>query len=103
MPQCSTAALDALTCSFGRRARTHLVARVLQIQSALSRQRKEETVEVLEGLLQKSAVVVGLRYQGLTVKQLQDFRRSLPQDSKMLVRCAGGSVWQATGEKGRVC
>lgn len=57
----------------------------LQIQSALSRQRKEETVQVLENLLQDSAVVVGLRYQGLTVKQLQDFRRALPAQSKMLV------------------
>jgi large subunit ribosomal protein L10 len=55
------------------------------VQNAITRQRKEETVEVLEGLLAKSAVVVGLRYQGLTVKQLQDFRRSLPADSKMLV------------------
>lgn len=60
-----------------------------QIQNALSRQRKEETVEQLEGLLKSSAVVVGLRYQGLTVKQLQDFRKSLPKDSKMLVRGAG--------------
>ncbi|PSC71630.1 50S ribosomal L10 [Micractinium conductrix] len=57
----------------------------LQIQSALSRQRKVETVAVLEELLQKSAVVVGLRYQGLTVKQIQDFRRSLPADTKLLV------------------
>lgn len=57
----------------------------LQVQSALSRQRKEETVAQLEELLQKSAVVVGLRYQGLTVKQIQEFRRSLPADSKMLV------------------
>lgn len=40
---------------------------------------------VLEELLQKSAVVVGLRYQGLTVKQIQDFRRSLPADTKLLV------------------
>lgn len=60
-------------------------AATLQIQNALSRQRKEETVEQLEGLLKSSAVVVGLRYQGLTVKQLQEFRRSLPQESKMLV------------------
>ena len=39
----------------------------------------------LEELLTGSAVVVGLRYQGLTVKQLQDFRRSLPAESTMLV------------------
>ncbi|KAL4420085.1 hypothetical protein ABPG77_004350 [Micractinium sp. CCAP 211/92] len=57
----------------------------LQIQNAISRQRKEETVEQLEQLLAKSAVVVGLRYQGLTVKQIQEFRRSLPADTKLLV------------------
>jgi hypothetical protein len=55
------------------------------VQAAISRQRKEETVAQLEELLKDSAVVVGLRYQGLTVKQLQDFRRSLPEQSKMLV------------------
>jgi large subunit ribosomal protein L10 len=57
----------------------------MQIQNAISRQRKEETVQQLESLLQDSAVVVGLRYQGLTVKQLQDFRRALPAQSKVLV------------------
>lgn len=52
-------------------------------------------MQQLEGLLQSSAVVVGLRYQGLTVKQLQEFRRSLPKESKMLV-CKvrrGGGLW----------
>lgn len=42
-------------------------------------------MQVLEELLGKSAVVVGLRYQGLTVKQIQEFRRSLPADTKLLV------------------
>jgi large subunit ribosomal protein L10 len=57
----------------------------LQVQSALSRKGKEETLEKLVPLLEKSALVVGLRYQGLTVKQIQDFRRSLPGDSKLVV------------------
>lgn len=69
--------------------RVHFSSRVgasrLQVQNAISRQRKEETVQQLETLLQGSAVVVGLRYQGLTVKQLQEFRRSLPAESKVLV------------------
>lgn len=91
----------------------------MQVQNAISRQRKEETVQQLEGLLQSSAVVVGLRYQGLTVKQLQEFRRSLPQESKMLVckvrpcgrqagcsRCqraeAAGAVWACRLSRGRL-
>lgn len=57
----------------------------LQIENALSRQRKEETVDKLVPLLQSSAVVVGLRYQGLTVKQIQDFKRTLPGETKMVV------------------
>ena len=56
-----------------------------QIHNAITRQRKEQTVAQLEELLTGSTVVVGLRYQGLTVKQLQDFRRSLPAESTMLV------------------
>ena len=76
-------------------------------------------MQQLEGLLQSSAVVVGLRYQGLTVKQLQEFRRSLPQESKMLVckvrpcgrqagcsRCqraeAAGAVWACRLSRGRL-
>lgn len=35
--------------------------------------------------MHESKVVVGLRYQGLTVKQMQQFRRSLPEDSTLLV------------------
>ncbi len=67
-------------------------------------------MEQLEGLLQSSAVVVGLRYQGLTVKQLQEFRRSLPQESKMLVckvRRAGGlrqgQQWQQPCMQAAAC
>lgn len=42
-------------------------------------------MEKLVPLLESSAVVVGLRYQGLTVKQMQDFRRSLPEGAKLIV------------------
>lgn len=92
--RCLTASSSSMTCkaAVAQRAAFLPAHRAvqqrrgsLQVQNAITRQRKEETVEVLEGLLAKSAVVVGLRYQGLTVKQLQEFRRSLPADSKMLV------------------
>ena len=57
------------------------------VAQALSRAEKEETVEKLVPLLEESTVVVGLRYQGLTVKQMQQFRRSLPADGATLVVC----------------
>lgn len=55
------------------------------MHNALSRQGKEIQVAKLESLLKESSVVVGLRYKGMTVKQLQDFRKSLPEDSTLLV------------------
>eukprot|EP00887_Chlorella_sp_A99_P001382 scaffold8.g1382.t1 len=57
----------------------------LQIRAALSRQAKEEQVARLEALFAQSSVVVGLKYQGLSVKQLQEFRRMLPKDTTLLV------------------
>lgn len=57
----------------------------LQVQNALSRKGKEETLDKLKPLLEGSAIVFGLRYQGLTVKQMQDFRKSLPKEAKMVV------------------
>lgn len=38
-------------------------------------------------MLEESSVVVGLRYQGLTVKQMQQFRRSLPVEGATLMVC----------------
>lgn len=68
-----------------QRAPQRLRIQTLQIENALTRQRKEETVDKLVPLLQQSTVVVGLRYQGLTVKQVQDFKRTLPKDTKLIV------------------
>ena len=44
-------------------------------------------MEKLVPLLESSAAVVGLRYQGLTVKQMQEFRKSLPKDGAKLLVC----------------
>lgn len=57
------------------------------ISNALSRTAKEEQVAKLVPLLEESTVVVGLRYQGLTVKQMQQFRRSLPSEGATLMVC----------------
>lgn len=68
-----------------QRAPQRLRIQTLQIENALSRKGKEETIEKLVPLLQQSAVVFGVRYQGLTVKQIQDFKRTLPKETKMVV------------------
>ena len=52
--------------------------RPLQIQSALSRERKEETVEALVEKLSGSTVVFGMRMKGINV-------RALPCGSHMLL------------------
>ena len=57
------------------------------IGHALSRQQKEDTVDKLVPLLEESSVVVGLRYQGLSVKQIQQFRRALPKEGAKLLVC----------------
>ena len=63
------------------------VPNVQVIQQALSRQAKESTVDKLVPLLEDSSVVVGLRYQGMTVKQMQEFRKSLPKEGATLLVC----------------
>jgi len=90
------------------------------IRNAITRERKVETVEKLVESLERSAVVVGLRYQGLTVKQVQSFRKQLPKESSLLVckntlmkmavdkvdgwselkpACQGDNAWLFVGEE----
>lgn len=72
---------------------------VLQvIAQALSRAEKEEQVSKLVPLLEESSVVVGLRYQGLTVKQMQQFRRSLPAEGATLMVCKNTLLKNAAGQ-----
>jgi large subunit ribosomal protein L10 len=66
--------------------------------AALSRQGKEETLTKLKPLLEGSTVVVGLRYQGLTVKQMQEFRASLPQEGAKLLVCKNSLLKRAADE-----
>lgn len=65
------------------------------VAQALSRAEKEEQVSKLVPLLEESSVVVGLRYQGLTVKQMQQFRRSLPTEGATLMVCKNTLVKNA--------
>lgn len=50
----------------------------LTIQNALTRTVKEQTVEKLEKAFQNSAVVYGMRFKNLSVKQMTQFRQTLP-------------------------
>ena len=66
--------------------------------AALSRQGKEETLAKLVPLLESSTVVVGLRYQGLTVKQMQELRALLPKDGAKLLVCKNTLLKRAADE-----
>ncbi|XP_058207151.1 large ribosomal subunit protein uL10c [Rhododendron vialii] len=55
------------------------------IRSAISRTKKEETVETVKHHLQDCHLLAGIKYEGLTVKQLQDLRKSLPESTNLLV------------------
>lgn len=69
-----------------------------QVSAALSRTGKEETLAKLVPLLQSSSVVVGLRYQGLTVKQMQELRASLPKEGAKLMVCKNTLLRRAADE-----
>ena len=49
-------------------------------------------------LLESSTVVVGLRYQGLSVKQMQEFRAALPQEGAKLLVCKNTLLRRAADE-----
>merc|ERR1739848_195174 len=46
--------------------------------NAITFHKKEETVRKLVGNLERSMLAVNIKFQGVTVVELQDFRRSLP-------------------------
>ncbi|CAN1148481.1 50S ribosomal protein L10, chloroplastic [Linum perenne] len=82
--------------------RRHHHHRRLTIQSAISRTRKEETVDSVKTQLENCYLIAAIQYKGLTVKNLQDFRRSLPESSKLLVakntlvyKAIEGTPWEA--------
>uniref|UniRef100_A0A0C9RFZ6 Large ribosomal subunit protein uL10c n=1 Tax=Wollemia nobilis TaxID=56998 RepID=A0A0C9RFZ6_9CONI len=76
--------------------------RSLKVQCAISRSKKEETVENVKQQLENCYLVAGIRYKGFTVKQFQDLRRSLPESSKLVVaknnlvgKAIEGTQWEA--------
>lgn len=72
------------------------------IRSAISRTKKEQTVDAVKQNLENCHLIAGIRYKGLTVKQLQDLRRSLPESVTLLVakntlvgKAIEGTTWEA--------
>ncbi|KAK8492728.1 hypothetical protein V6N13_012671 [Hibiscus sabdariffa] len=72
------------------------------IRAAISRTKKEETVETVKAQLENCYLLAAVEYKGFTVKQFQDLRRSLPESSKLLVakntlvlKAIEGTPWEA--------
>jgi|UniRef100_A0A2N9EET7 large subunit ribosomal protein L10 len=57
----------------------------LSIRSAISRTKKEETVETVKTQLDNCYLLAAIKYKGLTVKQFQDLRRALPESTRLVV------------------
>lgn len=55
------------------------------INAAISRTRKEETVETVREQLENCYLLAGINYKGFTVKQFQDLRKTLPETTKLIV------------------
>lgn len=72
------------------------------IRAAISRSRKEETVDTVKQQLENCHLVAGIKYKGLTVKQFQELRRALPETTRLLVakntlvfKAIEGTPWEA--------
>eukprot|EP00246_Nothoceros_aenigmaticus_P007354 TRINITY_DN21080_c0_g1_i1.p1 TRINITY_DN21080_c0_g1~~TRINITY_DN21080_c0_g1_i1.p1 ORF type:complete len:259 (+),score=46.64 TRINITY_DN21080_c0_g1_i1:41-778(+) len=68
---------------------------------AISRTKKEETVEMARQQLESCYMVAGFKFTGLSVKHLQELRRSLPESAKLVVaknkligRAIEGTPWE---------
>ncbi|KAL0922476.1 hypothetical protein M5K25_006465 [Dendrobium thyrsiflorum] len=55
------------------------------IRAAISRTKKEETVDSVKNQLESCHLLAGIRFKGFTVKQFQELRRSLPDSAHLLV------------------
>ncbi|KAL5711167.1 60S ribosomal protein L10 [Ranunculus cassubicifolius] len=76
--------------------------RLPSIRSAISRTKKEETVETVKKNLENCYLLAGIKYKGLTVKQFQELRSTLPDTVKLVVvkntlvgKAIEGTPWEA--------
>jgi len=57
----------------------------LSINAAISRTKKEETVETVKEQLENCYLLAGINYKGFTVKQFQELRKTLPETTTLVV------------------
>ncbi|KAL3656067.1 60S ribosomal protein L10 [Castilleja foliolosa] len=76
--------------------------RSTKIQAAISRTKKEETVEKVKEELENCNLIASIGYKGLTVSQFQELRTQLPETSRLLVakntlvlKAIEGTKWEA--------
>ena len=69
---------------------------------AINRKKKEATVEKVKENLEGSYLVAGIKFTGLTVKQMQEIRRKLPETVSLTVakntlvgKAIEGTPWEA--------
>ncbi|KAH7656841.1 large subunit ribosomal protein L10 protein [Dioscorea alata] len=72
------------------------------VRAAISRTKKEETVENVKQQLESCYLIAGIRYTGFTVKQFKDLRGTLPDTVKLIVakntlvgKAIEGTAWEA--------
>ncbi|KAJ0987701.1 hypothetical protein J5N97_006057 [Dioscorea zingiberensis] len=72
------------------------------VRAAISRTKKEETVENVKQQLESCYLVAGIRYTGFTVKQFQELRGALPETVNLVVakntlvgKAIEGTPWEA--------
>lgn len=110
-PQPGTPKMQAAQRSTQRRAFSAAgpaPRRSLVVSNALTREKKEQTVERLSKTLEGSVIVFGMRYKGLDVQTVQKFRKGLPESSSMIVcknslmkiACKNVPGWTPVVEKG---
>lgn len=62
-----------------------VAAKMPKVEMAISRQKKEQTVEKARQELENCSLVASINYQRFTVKQFQDLRRKLPESTSLVV------------------
>ncbi|KAI3783344.1 hypothetical protein L1987_42423 [Smallanthus sonchifolius] len=74
----------------------------LTIRSAISRTKKEETVETVKQQLQDCHLIAGINYKGFTVQQFQQLRTTFPDTTKLIVakntlvlKAIEGTQWES--------
>nr|XP_043614688.1 50S ribosomal protein L10, chloroplastic [Erigeron canadensis] len=74
----------------------------LTIRSAISRTKKEETIESVKTQLENCHLIAGIKYKGFTVQQFQQLRTTFPESSKLIVakntlvlKAIEGTQWEA--------